>query len=346
MKNRLFIFAFLSLTVVSCVRFEKYPYKISDFRPELRKHIQSIIADKEIRYSTTSADYFLRDSCSKDELLKLMRFKNPLVRLRVYDVIVFRSDIDQFPILLNHLDDTVKVMRWTSDHTADSITVADAMISANRRREVLTRPQKNKLIDFILTKHLYLNYVKWILVDIEPQEKYYSTIKKLAQKKLNDCSDVNYTLGLAKFKKQTDIPLIKKNISVFDQNISCFYNNFNVIEIFPDTAFFPILTNYFEQIIKIHKPKYHYYSDDLQYYCRAVVQYRNAKSLAILIALTKPETYPDSSHLERKKEYVFEAIHKYKSPIYDSLYNALKPQMDEFFLEHLDEIKYWDRKFW
>ncbi|HRO75440.1 MAG TPA: hypothetical protein PLP27_04765 [Crocinitomicaceae bacterium] len=341
MKNRLFIFAFLSLIVVSCVRFEKYPYKISDFRPELRKHLQSIIADKEIRYSTTSADYFLKDSCSKDELLKLMRFKEPLVRLKAYRAIVFRSDIDQFPILLNHLDDTSKVMWGTSDHTSDSVTVADIMIGTTRT--FLTKPQKNKLIDVILTKHFYLNHAQWIIADIEPQEKYYSTIKKLAQKKLNSCSDPNYILGLAKFKKQEDIPLIKKNISVFDQNISCFYNHFNVIEAFPDTTFFPILTNYFEQIIKVHKQKDPY---ELYYYCRAVAQYRSAKSLAILIALTKPETYPDSAYLEKNKEYVFRAIHKYKSPIYDNLYNALKSQMDDYIIEDLDEISPRDEKFW
>lgn len=341
MKNRLLIFAFLSLTVVSCVRFEKYPYKTSDFRPELRKHLQSIIAEKTLLYSETSTSYFLRDSCSKDELLKLMLFKEPLVRLKAYRAIVFRSDIDQFPILLNHLDDTSKVMWGTSDHTSDSVTVADIMIGTSRT--FLTKPQKNKLIDVVLTKHFYLGNAQWIIADIEPQERYYSTIKKLAQKKLNSCFDPNYTLGLAKFKKQTDIPLIKKNISVFDQNISCFYNNFNVIEAFPDTAFFPILTNYFEQIIKVHKQKDSY---ELHYYCRAVAQYRNAKSLAILIALTKSETYPDSVYLEKNKEYVFRAIHKYKSPIYDNLYNTLKPQMDDYIIERLDEISPRDEKFW
>lgn len=338
MKNRLFIFAFLSLTVVSCERFEKYPYKISDFRPELRKHLQSIIPKKTMGYSRTDAEYFLKDSCSKDELLKLMRFKNPSVRYITYKAIVFRSDIDQFPILLNHLDDTARIT-FVTECTIDDVMIADAMIDENPRH-VLNSQQKNKLIDVVLKKHLYLDYAKRIIANIEPQERYYSIIKKLAQTKSSDCYDLRNTLALAKFKKQADIPLIKKNVSVFDRDISCHDNNFNVIEAFPDTIFFPILTNYFEQVIL----KKHFL--ELESYCRAIAQYKNAKSLAILIALTKPETYIESWNSKKGKEYVFKAIHKYKSPIYDSLYNELKPQMDEFFLEDLDEIKYWDKKYW
>jgi hypothetical protein len=344
MKNRIYILTVLILVIVGCEQQEKYSYKISDLRPELKKHIQKIIAEKELSYNPdTLALNFLKDSCTKDELLMLMNFENPLVRVRAYRTIVNRNEPDYFPILLNHLDDTTKVTWWYYDDAAGDFMVSDLMIRKAESERKLTRTQKDSLVDIVLTKHAYLGIAGWMIQDIEPQEKYYSIIKQTTQKKINSCQDLSNTYSLAKFKKQEDIPLIKKNFSEYTDNPYCNNNYFKAIEVFPDTAFFPLLTKYFDKVIKKQKQQT---SDDLKYYCRAVAQYKTQRSLDILIALTRKEIYPDSWYYSYNQENVFRAIHKYKSPIYDSLYNALKPKMDEYLMKYLDKPDYDDRTTW
>ena len=344
MRHSIYILTLLVFTVISCGQKEKYPYKISDFRPELRKHIQKIVAKGAISYyPDTLALNFLKDSCTKEELLRLLKFENPLVRVRAYRAIVNRNEPDYFPILLNHLDDTTKVMWWYYDDAADYIMASDLMIRKAESEGELTQSQKDTLIDVVLTKHTYLTTAEWMIHDIDPKEKYYPIIKSIAQKELASCHNLSNTYSLAKFKKQEDIPLIKKNFSEYTDNSYCNNNYFKAIEVFPDTAFFPLLTKYFDKVIK--KQKQQSYSD-LKYYCRAVAQYKSQNSLDILVSITKKETYPDSRHLLDNQENVFRAIHKYKSPVYDSLYNALKPKMSDYVIKYLDKPDYNDITTW
>ena len=332
------------MTLFSCGQIEKYPYKTIDFRPELKKHIEKIIAEGQLSYNPdTLALIFLEDSCTKEELVKLLNFEHPLVRVRAYRTIINRNEPDYFQILLSHLDDTAKVTWWYYDDAADSFMVSDLMIRKAESERKLTRPQKDSLIEVVLTKHRYLGTAEWMINDIEPKEKYYSIIKQTAQKKLTNCHDLTNSYSLSKFKKQEDIALIKKNFSEYSNNPYCNTYIFQSIIAFPDTAFFPLLTKYFED--EITKKKQDSYSD-LKYFCLAVAMFKNNKSLEILTALTKKETYPDAWYLPRNKEYVFTAIHKYNSPLYDKLYKELKPQMSDFVVKYLDEPDYDNRTIW
>jgi hypothetical protein len=344
MIHRILIAVLFSLTFFGCGKMEKYPYQKADFRPELSKHIQSIISENVLLYNPdTLALNFLKDSCTKDELLKLLNFENPLVRVRAFRAIVNRNEPDYFQILLSHLDDTTKVMWWYFDDVADEFMVSDLMIRKVERERKLSRQQKDSLIDEVLTKHSYLETAEWMIHDIEPQEKYYPIVKQLAQKRLINCHDLINTYSLAKYKKPEDIDLIKKNFNKYSDNPYCNNNLFKTFEVFPDTTFFPMLTKYFNEVIKKQKQQY---GDDLKYYCRALVQYKTKSSLELLIALTKKETYPDNSYLRHNQENVFKAIHKHKAAIYDSLYNALKPQMNEIVLKYIDNPDRDDRTIW
>jgi hypothetical protein len=344
MRHYIYILTLLILTFIGCGRKEKYHNKISDFRPELKKHIQKIIAERQLSYNPdTLALNFLKDSCTKDELFKLMNFENPLVRVRAYRTIIYRNEPDYFPILLNHLDDTTKVTWWYYDDAAGEFMVSDLMIRKAESERKLTRSQKDSLIDIVLTKHIYLGTAEWMINDIEPKEKYYTIIKNTAQKKISSCHDLSNTYSLSKFNKREDIPFIKKNFREYTDNPNCNTYIFKSIIAFPDTAFFPLLTKYFEQEIK--KKKQDSYRD-LKYYCLAVAMFKNNRSVEILTALTKKETYPDAWYLPQNRDYVFTAIHKYNSPHYDNLYKELKPQMSDFVMKYIDKPDYDDRKTW
>lgn len=317
---------------------------MTDFRPELKKHLDKIVAAGELPNSPdTVATNFFTDSCTKDELVKLLSCENPLVRVVAYREVVNRNEPDYFSILLNHLDDTTKVTWWYFDDAANDFMVSDLMIRKAEYDRKLTQPQKDSLVDEVLIKHTYLKTAEWMMNDIQPKEKYYAIVKRAAKNKLSECHDLSNTYSLAKFKKQEDIPLIKKNFSEFTDNSYCNNYYFQAIEVFPDTAFFPLLTKYYNKVIQKKKQDG---SDELKYYCRAVAQFRNQSSLDILTALTKKETYPDSWYFSYNQEHIFRAIHKYPSSRYDNLYNVLKPQMSEYVMKYLDRPERDDKKTW
>jgi hypothetical protein len=343
MRLRIYILTLSVLTIFGCGQNSKYPYKISDFRPELKKQIQKIISEGQLSYNPDTLTLnFLNDSCTKDELLKLMDFENPLVRVIAYRTIVNRNEPDYFPILLNHLDDTAKVTWWYYDDAAYDFMVSDLMIRKAESERKLTRPQKDSLVDIVLTKHAYLDVAGWMIQDIKPQEKYYSIIKEKSKVETDRCGEqLGTCYALSKFKKKEDLEFLRKIFKNLEN--PCEDWIFRSIEENPNEIYFPILNAYFNETVK-KKTQQTY--DDLKLYCRAVAQYKNQNSLNILVALTKKETYPDSWYLPDNKEYVFKAIHKYKSPIYDSLYNSLKPQMSEFVMKYLDIPDYDDRTTW
>ena len=173
--------------------------------------------------------------------------------------------------------------------------------------------------------------------DLKPKNKYYSIIKTQCQIKSNDCHRLSLTYALAKFKRKKDIPIIKSSFANYSDNSYCNTYIFQSIAAFPDASFFPLLTKYYETVIK--KKKQDMYND-LKYYCLAVSRFKNKKSLELLTALTKKETYRDLSYFQDNKEYVFYAIHNSYSPIYDKLYKELKPQMSEYVIKYVDQPDY------
>ena len=344
MRQCICILILATLIFFRCGQEKKYPYESSDFKPELKNHLDKIVATGQLLNDPdTLTRNFFKDSCTKEELLKLLNFENPLVRVMAYGAIVNRNESDCFSILLNHLDDTTKVTWWYFDDAANDFMVSDLMIEKIAYGRKLTQYQKDRLVDEVLFKHNYLGTVKSMIQDIQPKEKYYSVIRVAAQKALNSCHDLSNSYSLAKFKKQKDIPLIKKNFSEYTENSYCNNNYFKAIEVFPDTAFFPVLTKYFDLVIKRKKQQY---ADDLKFYTRAVAQYKSQSSLKILTNLTKKEIYPDSWYFSYNQEYIFKAIHKYNSPIYDELYQTLRLKMDSTVIKHLEKPDYNERLNW
>lgn len=323
MKLSVILFLFI-FWLISCKSNDK-------LRPELQSKIDKLIQKKELGHNDSNSISYLKDSCSKEELLRLIDYKEPIIRILAFRAIVNRKEKDFFTILKNHLSDTAKVIWWYYDDAAGEFTVSDLMI---RRVEYeLSRLQKDTLIDLVLKNHIYLGTADWMIKEIEPQEKYYSIIKSKASIISDNCHDLSLSLAISKFKKQSDIPFLNAKFLQLTDNPYCNDNIFKAIEIFPDSSFFTILQHYFSNYIKKQKQAS---SEDLEIYCRAVAQYRDKKALSILKALTIKSTFPDDWYLPQNKEFVFKAIHKYNCPIYKDLYKQLIPQIDKDIFENID----------
>jgi len=337
MRKNIIIGFILAIIATSCVRNKQYPYKTSDFRPDLRKQLEKLVSENQLPSKDTVARNFLEKECTKEELLQILNCENPLLRIVAYRTIVNRQDKDFLKILLTHLNDTAKVTWWYYDDAADVFSVSDLMIRKAEDRNKLTQKEKDILVDSVLLKYPYLRVSTWMIQDIYPQEKYYSLIKKRANIKTERCGEqMSACYALSKFKKKEDIPLLKEKFIKCD--VDCSEWTFKAIIAFPDTAFLPVLTRYFEK--EIRKKKQHCY-DELKYYCQAVAQYRNQESLKILTLLTKKETYPDSWYLPQNKEYVFKAIQKFPAPLYDKTYRELKSQIHDLTPDFFESRKTW-----
>jgi hypothetical protein len=332
--TRFSIYLLALLTIAGCGQIEKYPYKISDFRPELKIHIQNIIAEKQLSYHPdTLALSFLKYNCTKEELLKLLRFENPLVRVRAYRTLIYRNEPNFFSTLLNHLDDTTKVTWWYYDDAAGSFMVSDLMIRKAIESKKLSQDEKQILVDSVLSKHSYLETSDMMIQNTGPNEKYYALIKQRAKLKTNRCGEQSGACyALSKFKKKEDTELLKNAFN--DSDEICISWTFKAIENFPDISFFPILENYYQNKIVNKLGPDKNIDDDVLYFCRAVAAFKNQESLKILEYIELNNTYINTPYWPPyNKRYVFKAINKFNSPIYSKLKDKVKSTLDK------DEIK-------
>jgi hypothetical protein len=336
------IYFLLLLLLFSCGNENPYPNKISDFNPELQVHLKKLASKKELSSGDTISKNYIKEKCSKEELLKLLKCENPLLRVIAYRAIVNRNEKDYFKILLGHLNDTTKVTWWYFEDAADSYNVSDLLIRKAVDNRKLTKTEKQILADSVLFKHSYLETTYWVMTDIEPNEKYYSIIKQKSKIKTNRCGLQSRSYyALSKFKKTEDLEFLK---SVFSKLESpCEDWAFRAIEENPNKIYFPILEKYLKTI---KKNKMVVDIEEMIYYCRSVAKYKSKESLMLLTEILNKSNYIDDRYLSLNQKYVFKAIHKHKTPIYADLYKKLKPQMGEYVIKYIDSIDYRDKKTW
>lgn len=340
MKKLTYIFILLFL--FSCGDKKPYPNKISDFRPELQIQLKKLQKENNLYSLDTTPSSFLKKNCSKEELEELIECEVPLLRAIAFRTLITRNDKDYFKILLGHLNDTSKVF-WSSGDLVGETMVTDLLIDDAKTTGTLTQTEKNILLDSVLIKHSYLESFTYMIQEVEPKEKYYSIIKKRCEKKDKYRCGIQLSacFALSKFKKNEDLEFLKNKFNNLES--PCEDWIFKSIEQNQNEIYFPILEKYFYEIIK-KKKQFSY--DDLKYYCRAIAKYQNKESLALLTEILEKKNYPDTWYYRYNVDNVFRAIHKYKVPIYEDLYNKMKPQMSKYVMEYLDKPDYSERKTW
>jgi hypothetical protein len=334
-----------TIILLGCKQKENYPYQTSDFRPELKYHLEKLASENELPSKDTISRNYLMNSCSKEELMNLMNINIPLLRVISYSTIVKRKEANSFQILLNHLDDTSKVnCNFECIHTNEN--VSDIMISKVDRQN-LSRDEKDTLIDRVLRNHIYLDIAQEMMSEIEPKSEYYSIIKSQTQSQNNEWKRIKATLGLARYRKREDVPLILKNLNLFIETDLNKNYVFKIIEIFNEPEFWPVIVEYFNNVFINDEP---IGSRDLIIFSKAVAKYRNQKSLQILKQIAYSDIFNSSYQLHFNKQYVFKAIHKYPSKLYDSLYVELAEQLsgknDVKFIKNIERPDHEEGRFW
>ena len=244
LKPRLLLSLLITLSFWSCKTDNKYNYAIKDFRNSLQSHLTKIVSKGIVMYSDSS----LRNMATDIELIQLSQSENPVLRASAFREILHRSSFNHFDILMIHLDDTAFVETDAGEFGIWTRTVSDDILQEANWN---TENDKSKTVEQVLTKHNYLRSAYIILENLEPQQKYYSFIKEMATRprRLSDegyelaFRDIEYALyGLAKFKKQEDLKIIKNQMMENVWKLSDI--SFRLLKRFPDTTYFDILQTY------------------------------------------------------------------------------------------------------
>lgn len=331
---------FFSIFIISCKE-EKYKYEISDFRKELRPSLESLSNEKSLPTKDTVARNFLEENATKDELIKLMDSKNPLLRIIAYRTIVNRQEPEYFDLLLGHLSDTARVKTWIFEDVLEFKQISDLMIRIAHYKNELSPIQKKYLVEKVLLEHPYLDISTWMIQDINPDEKYYNLIKSRAQTKRKFCGDqLSACYALSKFKKNTDVDLL---YNVFDENLKnneCVKLIFRSIETFPNEKFYSLLEWYFEMKIKGKLSSKENIYDEVLYFSRAVASYKNQNALSILKYIEQNNTYINRPYWPpANKEYVYKALLISYDPVYDDLIQQIQKEFDKEKLDRIGSLR-------
>jgi hypothetical protein len=244
-RPRQLLFPTIIILLLACKNEHSYTYAIKDFRKSLQPHLIKIVSKGIVMYYDSS----LRNMATDKELIQLSQSEHPVLRASAFREMLHRKSFNHFDILMNHLDDTATVATDAGEWGIRYTTVSDDILQEAKWK---SKEDKNKTINEVITSHNYLKSAYTILLQIEPQEKYYTFIKDMATRKRNydeelgekGFDEIEYALyGLAKFKKKDDIKIIKKQLLSNCWRISEL--SFRLMSEFPDTAYLQVYERYY-----------------------------------------------------------------------------------------------------
>lgn len=293
-QPRQLTFILITLLLWSCKTENKYSYAIKDFRKSLQPYLTEIVSKGIVMDDDSS----LRNKATDKELVQLAQSEHPVLRASAYREILQRKSFNHFDILMSHLDDTAIVPTDAGEWGIWYTAVSDDIIEKAKWKDTAAR---DKTIDKVITKHNYLRSGYTALLKIQPQEKYYPYIKDMAtreRKSIGDykkpgVGDVEFALyGLAKFKKQDDIKIIKALLIANSWSMGAI--SYNLLNEFPDTSYLEVFETYYN---------INFYQNICQgrnvnnavHFVETIATYKNNRSAKILEAILNRKPFINCS---------------------------------------------------
>jgi hypothetical protein len=339
-----FLLATLFICIFSCKSEQRNSYAIKDFRTSLQPFLYKVVTAGIVTYHDSSDIKSITD----DELVRLSRSENPILRATALMEMLDRNSFNSFKVVMTHLDDTAIV---AADHGEFGIKferVSDYLISRTSWETAQTR---DKTVESVLTKHNYLTSAYTILKNMGAQEKYYAFIKDMATRprRLDTLEgyelafdEIEYALyGLAKFRKKEDVQIIKSKLIEHAWELSDV--SFQLMKEFPDTAYLDVLQTYHRrQFYKFSGIRPHGFSGfnadraSPEDFIEALVVQQNGRSAKLLDTmltyLPKHTCLPDKENIINE---VKEQIWQHPCPAYVRLREKVKPKAEKISKERL-----------
>lgn len=311
----------LLLTLFGCKKTNKNSYAIRDFNKELQPYLIQVVSKNIV--GNDSATRFVEHNATDEELKKLSCSEHPVLRAIAFRTMLDRNTFNHFDLIMNHLDDTAIVAIDAGEWGISYLRISDDILQHGRWKDTIAR---NKTIEEVILKHNYLHSAYTKLLNIEPNEKYYSLIKEMAQRKRNYNEDVGemgfdeieYALyALAKFKKKEDIPLIKQLLLKNDWRMTEL--SFRLMKEYPDEAYLDIYEAFYK-LRFYHKICWDHDINITVDFINSVATYKNQRSASILSAILNKKPFircpADSSYI---KDELVQAIWNNKCDAYSKM---------------------------
>ncbi len=227
----------LFLFFLSCTNEPVNRYSPGSFTNELRPHLEKIVAKGVAGYD--SSIIYLKDHTTDAELSKISRSEHPVLRMVALRIMQQRDSPDKFGFIMSHLDDDATIAIDEGEFGVNFRKIADVLLWDAEWKSI---EERNKTAEKVILKHNDLHAAYAILDKLDAKEKYYPSIKEMAQRD-RPFDEIEHALyGLVKFKKKADIPFIKKK---FVENSGSLTDlSFQIMKEFPDTSYLSVLINY------------------------------------------------------------------------------------------------------
>ncbi len=256
-------------------------------------------------------------TATTEELLILTNHPNGIVRCYSFWALGFRSNIDLFEIVKNHLNDNEEV-EYQSGCLISSEKVGDFFISLVTPNYIdldvkkLNELQRKNLDSILIYQSNELEARYKAIETASETPQLYSVLRNLYLKTSNQSALVK----LSKYKREEDISIILENREDDEDKESGYFHTYRAIQNFPNDDFIPFLEARLKETLDESQ-----FSYEWRELYSAIVMYKNQKAIELLNI-----PFSQIEH-ENIKKYHLEFI-----------YNAILENFDNIYAEILWKI--------
>ena len=296
------LFALAITTFFHCSNETKNRFTIKDFRPSLRPYLIKVISFGIVRSDSTTR--FIQKHATDKELRQLSRCEHPLLRAVALRGMLQRASFNHFDVIMNNLADTAIIATndWVGREGgtirtayADYSTVSDDMVRHGKWKDTTAR---NKTIEEIILRHPYLQSAYEKLLEIDPKETYYSSLKQMLKRDKQEDEELGIVkykdferaiYALAKFRKDENLDYIKNFLMEYRGHLS--EVSYRLMQEFQIEAYLEVYEEIFPKIFYRRIRDEGLYSSNSLEFIRSVAVYKNQRSARILDSILHQEPF-------------------------------------------------------
>lgn len=270
----------------------------------------------------------LQQNATIDELIQLTDYDNSTVRCYAFWALSYHHDMDLFPIVVKHIQDTMEVMTLFGC-IGGAEKVGDFFINIVTPKYFNLNSKKLSDIELSILDSILIYTTNGLeaksnaILKAKPTESLYLELRRLA---LNG-KHPEALVTLAKYQKREDVELIL-NSDTNDDAISYIYK---AITQFPHPDFFPFLKK--ELFKTLDKDRS---SNSWSYLYQAIAAYQNEEAVKLLeIPFTKVK---HDNIKEYHLNFIMEALRIHKNQIYDALLWRLWQEENRITIDVFDYL--------
>ncbi len=256
----------------------------------------------------------------------LTNHPNGIVRCYSFWALGFRSNIDTFKIVKDHLNDN-EMIEYQSGCIGSIEKVGDFFISLVTPNHIdlkvkkITESERKNLDSLLIYKSNELEARYKAIENAEETPELYLVLRDLYLKTHNQSA----LLKLSKYKRTEDIPLILSNRENDEDKESGYSYTYKAIQNFPEKEFIPFLGDRIQETLDEKG-----FDQEWKELYSAVVVYKNQEALDLLKI---PFSKVQHDHIKKYHlDFIYDAVIKNFNPIYSEVLWKIWEQNDNITL--------------